>query len=190
LSIIKQYEEVRKGFTHFLNGDLLFAKITPCMENGKVAVVSNLKNGVGFGSTEFHVIRPFGKIPSNLIFFYVLQESFRKDARQQMTGTAGQLRVPSRYLSEAVFPFPPLDEQQIIVEEIERCLSAVDEIEAMIEQSLKQAERLRQSILKKAFEGKLVPQDPDDEPADILLERIKAERTKLNIKQGKTTYGK
>jgi type I restriction enzyme S subunit len=190
LSIIKPYEEVRKGFTHFLSGDLLFAKITPCMENGKVAVVSNLKNGVGFGSTEFHVIRPFGKIPSKLIFFYVLQESFRKDARQQMTGTAGQLRVPSRYLSEAVFPFPPLPEQQIIVGEIERYLSVVDETETMVEQSLKQSERLRQSILKKAFEGKLIPQDPDDEPADKLLERIKIERTKMSIKQGKTAYGK
>ena len=178
LSIIKPYEEIRKGFTHFQNGDLLFAKITPCMENGKVAIVNNLHNGIGFGSTEFHVIRPFGQISSKALFFYVLQESFRKDAQREMTGTAGQLRVPAKYLSEVPFPLSPVSEQEQIVEEIERCFSVANEIEITIEHSLKQAERLRQSILKRAFEGQLVPQDPSDEPAEKLLERIRAEKAK------------
>ncbi len=76
-------------------------------------------------------------------------------------------------------PLPPLPEQRKIVEEIERRFSVADEVEKVVEQSLKQAERLRQSILKRAFEGKLVPQNPSDEPAEKLLERIKAEKAKL-----------
>ena len=77
-----------------------------------------------------------------------------------------------------IFPFRSLAEQKSIVAEIESRLSVCDKIEESIEQSLKQAESLRQSILKKAFEGKLVPQDPNDEPASVLLARIKAEREK------------
>ena len=79
-------------------------------------------------------------------------------------------------LSGLPVPVPPAKEQEIIVSEIERCISIADALLQTIEQSLKQAERIRQSILKQAFEGKLVPQDPNDEPAEVLLERIKAER--------------
>jgi len=74
-----------------------------------------------------------------------------------------------------VFPLPPLEEQHFIVEEVERRLSVVDKLEATVEANLKQADGLRQSILKQAFSGELVPQDPDDEPAGVLLERIKAQ---------------
>jgi type I restriction enzyme S subunit len=79
-------------------------------------------------------------------------------------------------LSAFPVPLPPLAEQHRIVAEVERRLSVADELEKTIEHSLKQAQRLRQSILKRAFEGKLVPQDPEDEPAGVLLERIKAEK--------------
>lgn len=90
-----------------------------------------------------------------------------------------QASINTTFLSERVLiPLPPLPEQHKIVEEIERRFSVADEIEKVVEQSLKQAERLRQSILKRAFEGKLVPQDPTDEPAEKLLERIKNERSK------------
>ena len=73
-------------------------------------------------------------------------------------------------------PLPPLAEQQRIVAEVERRLSVVDQMEAAVGSGLKRAERLRQAILKRAFEGRLVPQDPNDEPASVLLERIRAER--------------
>ena len=73
-------------------------------------------------------------------------------------------------------PFPPLAEQHRIVAEVERRLSLLDDLEAVVSANLKRAERLRQAILKRAFEGKLVPQDPDDEPAGVLLERIRRER--------------
>ncbi|ACI21971.1 type I restriction enzyme EcoAI specificity protein [Thermodesulfovibrio yellowstonii DSM 11347] len=83
---------------------------------------------------------------------------------------------------KSIYPPPPLPEQQQIVSEIERRFSVVEQIEGIVDQSLKQAERLRQSILKKAFEGKLVPQDPNDEPAEKLLERIKIDKAKQTNK--------
>jgi type I restriction enzyme S subunit len=77
-----------------------------------------------------------------------------------------------------ILPLPSLDEQKQIISEVERQSSVIDELEKVVNQNLKRTEKLRQSILKKAFEGKLVPQDPTDEPADKLLERIKAEKAK------------
>jgi len=185
LSVTRKYIEVKKGYTYFQNNDILFAKITPCMENGKIAIVDNLSSGVGFGSTEFHVIRPFlVNIPRKFIFYFLLQDGFRKDAQRNMTGSAGQLRVPSRYMENIPVPFPSISEQHAIIEEVERHFSVADKAERVANQSLKQAERLRQSVLKKAFEGKLVPQDPTDETATKLLERIREERARQMTKEG------
>ena len=88
-------------------------------------------------------------------------------------------------LRQLPFPIPPIEEQRRIVEEVEKHLSIAAYVEGVVEQILKQAERLRQSILKKAFAGKLVPQDPNDESADKLLERIREERTRMNRNEKK-----
>ena len=96
----------------------------------------------------------------------------------QAATTAGQNNISMGKLNKLVLPLPPLAEQNRIVSEIERRFSVIDQIEKIIDQSLIQAEKLRQSILKKAFEGKLVLQDPNDEPASVLLEKIKQERAK------------
>ncbi len=189
LSNTRKLSDVRRGYTPFKDGDLLFAKITPCMENGKVAIASGLKNGIGFGSTEFHVIRTNPLISGKFLFFFLIQEGLRKDAQSHMTGSAGQLRVPVDYMKDLPIPLPPPAEQQQIVSEIERRFSVADEVEKTVDASLKQAERLRQSILKKAFEGKLVPQDPADEPAEKLLERIRIEREKFNNTKKKKLHG-
>lgn len=90
LSEIKTYGEVKKGFTKFINKDIIFAKITPCMENGKIAIVDSLKNGIGFGSTEFHVIRFHTSINRSLYFYYLLQKNVRDVLASKMTGTVGQ----------------------------------------------------------------------------------------------------
>lgn len=171
------YQKVKKGYTKFKNGDVLFAKITPCMENGKSCVVDNLKYEVGFGSTEFHILRSLGSIIPKFIFYYIVQESFRKKAQNAMTGAVGQRRVSADYLKNTIINIPStIAEQQQIVKEIEKRLKVADRIEAVIRQNIDKAEQLKQSILKKAFEGRFVPQDPNDEPASVLLEKIKAER--------------
>lgn len=112
-SDIRPYKEVRKGFTYFAEDDVLFAKITPCMENGKGAVAKGLAGGIGSGSTEFHVLRPIdGK--SNPYWLYILTmfESFRVGARKVMTGTGGQLRVPIGYLKYYPISLPPIELQE------------------------------------------------------------------------------
>ena len=108
----KNYSEVRKGFTYFAENDVLFAKITPCMENGKGAIATGLINGIGFGSTEFHILRPIKNI-TNPYWIYVLTsfKSFRKLAEVNMTGSAGQRRVPATFLKDYEVRLPPIELQ-------------------------------------------------------------------------------
>src|SRR5690554_6722770 len=107
---------VKSGFTAFASGDVLFAKITPCMENGKMAIVPSLPSNVGFGSTEFHVLRPSSAVDRDLLYYFVSSLSLRHEAQHQMTGAVGQKRVPKRYLENKMFRLPPLNEQRRIVE--------------------------------------------------------------------------
>ena len=112
-SEIKNYSEVKKGFTNFQNGGILFAKITPCMENGKGAIAHNMKNGIGFGSTEFHVLRPdTDKITSEWLYYLTTWKAFRKEAERNMTGSAGQKRVPKTFLENYVVNLPDIDTQK------------------------------------------------------------------------------
>jgi restriction endonuclease S subunit len=115
---LKTLKEVRKGFTYFRNGDVLFAKITPCMENGKRWLANSLINDVGFGSTEFHVLRPKSEVTPEWIYYYVSQQSFRDNAEKNMTGTAGQKRVPKQYIENLTVPVPPIDTQMRLIENI------------------------------------------------------------------------
>jgi len=110
----RHVKQVEKGYTYFHNWDVLFAKITPCMENGKCAIARNLVNGVGFGSTEFHVVRPKHNVMPEWIFYFLRQHSTRQEAARHMTGTAGQQRVPTRFLQEVMIPLPPLPDQKRI----------------------------------------------------------------------------
>ena len=110
---IKEYDEVKTGFTYFAENDVLFAKITPCMENGKGAVAKGLHNGVGFGSTEFHVLRPIsGKTDPYWIYALTAFSQFRMDAVSNMTGSAGQRRVPASFLENYRVSLPPIELQE------------------------------------------------------------------------------
>lgn len=114
------FAEVKKGFTSFRDGDVLFAKITPCMENGKAALAQGLSGGIGFGSTEFHVLRASGQVLPEWLRYFVRREAFRREAKRNFTGTAGQQRVPTTFLAGAEIPVPPLPEQRHLVDLLSR----------------------------------------------------------------------
>ena len=150
----RKYGDVKKGYTPFINGDIIFAKVTPCMENGKIAVVDNLLNGIGFGSSEFHVIRPNESLLSKYIFNYIVQEKFRNEAEREMTGAVGLRRVPKQFIENYRIPLPPLPTQQAIVAKIEQLLSELDQGKQQLETAQQQLKVYRQAVLKWAIIGK------------------------------------
>jgi len=181
-SIKKHFTDVKKGYTPFQPHDVLFAKITPCMENGKIAVVPVLHNNLGFGSTEFHVIRPKKGIDPRYIYYYVSRLDYRKEAASKMTGAVGQKRVPADFIKSSMIPLAPLPQQLLIVAEIEKQFSRLDEAVAALKRIQANLKRYKASVLKAAVEGKLTEEwrkkNPDVEPAGELLKRILAERKK------------
>ncbi|NEO34522.1 MAG: type I restriction endonuclease subunit S, partial [Symploca sp. SIO3C6] len=168
-SEIRQLATVKKGFTHFADGDVLMAKITPSMENGKAAIACNLVNSLGCGSTELHVIRPESEILPTFVYHYIHQESFRKEATKNMTGTAGQLRVPASYIKTTEMALPPLDEQRRIVAKLEKLLAKCEASKQRLDKIPHLLKRFRQSILAAACSGHLTAdwrtQHPNTEPA-------------------------
>jgi type I restriction enzyme S subunit len=125
------WKEIKKGYTHFQNNDVVLAKITPCFENGKAAVMRNLHNGFGAGSTELFVFRAISDV---IIPQYVLitlkSPIFVKIGETKMTGTAGQKRLPHDFFAKYPIPLPPLAEQQRIVARVDELMALVDQLEA------------------------------------------------------------
>jgi type I restriction enzyme S subunit len=146
---------VRKGFTHFAEGDVLFAKITPCMENGKGAVASGLRNGLGCGTTELHVVRPLAGIDAHYVYHFLAQPSVRRAAKENFTGTAGQARVPTSFIEGLEFPLPPLAEQRRIVALLEALLGKVAACQRRLAKIPALLKRFRQSVLAAACSGRL-----------------------------------
>ena len=180
VSTCRPYSEVQKGYTAFRENDVLFAKITPCMENGKLAVIPPLQYGLGFGSTEFHVLRPTEAVTASWVAHFLSQSGKRKDARRNMTGSAGQLRVPTTWLHDQVLPVPPFAEQHRIVEKIEELFSDLDAGVASLQRAKANLKRYRASVLKSAVEGRLTEdwrkEHPQAEDGAMLLDRILRER--------------
>jgi len=141
-----------KGYRSFVDGDVLVAKITPSMENGKAAVARGLENSIGFGSTEFHVLRPLETTSAKYLFHYVVREPFRAKAARAMTGTAGQLRVPPDFLRTAPIPIAPPAEQERIVAAIDEHFSRLDAAEAMLAAARRKLSSLRRSAVARLFD--------------------------------------
>ncbi|WP_429906667.1 restriction endonuclease subunit S [Heyndrickxia coagulans] len=173
----KEYAKVKKGYTFFLENDVLFAKITPCMENGKSAIAKNLKNGFGFGSTEFHVLRTNEYINERYLHYLVRSKKFRLEAKGEMTGAVGQQRVPKEFLVNYPFPLPPKEEQNAIVDILDEIFTR-DDIAYRIIETKYELETLKQSILSKAFRGELGTNDPTEESAIELLKEVLQEQVK------------
>ena len=178
---VRPLTEVRHGYTPFTSGDVLFAKITPCMENGKVAVVpEKLVAGIGFGSTEFVVIRAEEGIEPRWLSRHLSQTSFRRRAKRAMTGAVGQQRVPKDFIATESLPIAPSREQQRIADKIDELFSDLDAGVRALERVEMNLERYRASVLKAAVAGRLTAEwrkaHPDVEPASELLKRILEER--------------
>ena len=157
----RKVADVRKGYTPFRDGDVIFAKVTPCMENGKAAVLKGLTNGVGFGSTEFFALRPKNGLEANYLFHFILQSNFRRDAARNMTGAVGLRRVPKSFLAQQPIPLPPLAEQRRIVAEIEKQFSRLEAGVAALRRVRANLKRYRAAVLKAACEGRLVPTEAE-----------------------------
>ena len=173
---LRKLGEVKKGYTNFCEGDVLFAKITPCMENGKSAIVDKLENDIGFGSTEFYVLRcDENKLNNKYLHYFVRQKTFRDEAKGEMTGAVGQQRVPKTFLENYKMKVPTIEEQQEIVNILDKLLAKYNKIKNL-EQQLEKIELLKKAILAKAFRGELGTNNPDEESAENLLKEILAEK--------------
>ncbi|EKY4972879.1 N-6 DNA methylase, partial [Campylobacter coli] len=124
--IDRSLNEVRKGYTYFIENDILIAKITPCMENGKCAIAKNLTNNIGFGSTEFHIFRAKTGLDSSFLFYNLNQQNIREKAALAMTGASGHKRVPISFYENLTIPLPPLEIQEKIVQNIELVEQQID----------------------------------------------------------------
>lgn len=147
--------EIATGFTRFQSGDVIFAKITPCMENGKIALIPPLPYGLGIGSTEFHVLRPRGGIHAAYINFYLTQNSFRETAKRAMSGAVGQQRVPAAFLRETLIPIPPNEEQARIVAAVSALFEEIEAGEAALARARESLTQFRASLLHAACTGAL-----------------------------------
>lgn len=215
--------QIKKGYTHFAEGDVGLAKITPCFENGKSTVFRNLTGGIGSGTTELHVVRPLLVNPDYILLFWKCP-FFIENGIPRMTGTAGQKRVPTDYFANSVFPLPPLTEQHRIVAKVDELMALCDQLEAAQAEREGQREKLTlsalaklnepdpetfaedarfafehlepltkrtdqikeitQTILNLAVRGKLVAQDPNDEPASELLNQFAEAKAKRKKQTG------
>ena len=145
LSLCKTVTEA-KGYTRFRDNDLIWAKITPCMENGKSAVVDNLKEGIGCGSTKFHVFRALEGIHIHYIHALLRLKSLRQHATLHFTGSAGQQRVSSEFFKGLIIPKPPIEKQTEIADYIiktrNRAKNLQQEVEAIVDQAKERVERI------------------------------------------------
>lgn len=169
--LIKKLGKYKKGYTNFASSDILFAKITPCMENGKIAVVGELKNDIGFGSTEFHVIRCNGNVYNRFVYHLLHWRKFREEAKSVMTGAVGQQRVPKSFLEEYKIAFPSVEEQKEIVRILDNIFNKEQDVREFID-LIQRIDLIKKSILARAFRGELGTNIPEEESAMELLKSV------------------
>lgn len=165
-------KEVRSGFTNFSEGDVVFAKITPCMENGKSAVVGKLVNDIGYGTTEFFVLRCSDRLYNRFLYHLVRDKLFRDKAKAVMAGAVGQQRVPKRYLETYKLNLPKFNEQREIVRILDGSFAKEQQAKETAEAVLGRIDLMKKSILARAFRGELGTNDPSEESAVELLKQV------------------
>lgn len=151
---VRPWGEIKKGYTHFAEGDVGLAKITPCFENGKSTVFRNLTGGIGAGTTELHIVRPI-LTDADYILLFLKSPQFIETGIPRMTGTAGQKRVPTEYFTSSPFPLPPFVEQRRILARVEELMTLCDRLEA----ALTIADTTRARLLEALLHEALAPAD-------------------------------
>lgn len=159
-SQIRPLEEIRNGYTYFRNGDILLAKITPCFENGKGALVNNCINGVGFGSTEFHVIRAPDSDTTRFLSYVFRSHRFKVEGEGMMTGTAGQKRVSDDYVKNFEVFLPPQKLRGLIASFLDRKTAAIDTLIAKKQRLIQLLEEKRTALINQAVTKGLNPNVP------------------------------
>lgn len=150
------WREVKSGYTHFADGDVLLAKITPCFENGKGGLVSDLPSGLGAGSTEYFVCRPLpGALHSKYLLAHFKTRQFVRNGAVEMTGSVGHKRLPKNYVTDTAIPLAPLAEQKRIADKLDSVLARVDACRNRLDRLPALLKRFRQSILAAAISGRL-----------------------------------
>nr|WP_255549881.1 restriction endonuclease subunit S [Xanthomonas sp. A2111] len=157
----RRWHEIKKAYTHFENDDVIFAKVTPCFENGKAALVAGLPNGAGAGSSEFHVLRrrDAGISPSYLLAV-IKSAQFLREGEENMTGAVGLRRVPRAFVENFPVRLPPEAEQKRIAQKLDELLAQVDTLKARIDAITALLKRFRQSTLAAAFSARLTGEAP------------------------------
>ena len=168
---VKPWKSIKSGFTHFRNGDIAVAKISPCLENRKSFVVRGLPQEVGAGTTELFIFRSGQIIPEYGLLFFK-SEFFISNCVGTFNGVVGQQRVARNIIEEMPFPIPPIAEQAKIIQSVNSIFSMISEVENNQSALKSSVEKSKALILDLAIHGKLVPQDPSEEPAIELLKRI------------------
>lgn len=147
---IRPWGEIKSGYTHFAEGDVGLAKITPCFENGKSTVFRKLTGGIGAGTTELHIVRPV-LVNADYVLIFLKCPCFIESGIPRMTGTAGQKRVPTEYFSQSPFPLPPLAEQHRIVAKVDELMNLCDQLEARLAATEADGRRLLEAVLRDAL---------------------------------------
>jgi type I restriction enzyme S subunit len=169
---VKPYSEVKRGYTYFEEDDVLFAKITPSMENGKAAIARGLIDGIGFGSTEFHRLRPGERVIPEWIHLFVRRQRFRDEAATHFRGSVGQQRVPKEFLKSHLVPVPStVDEQHRIVVCVEALFDRIEEARRLRDVAGREAERVFEAASVEAFEDAEVKDWPQRKIDDIIVDK-------------------
>jgi len=143
--------DVAGSYTYFADGDVLLAKITPCFENGKLGIAANLTNGVGFGSSEYMVLRPSPALDKEWLYYYLSRETFRTEGAARMSGAVGHKRVAKEFIDAYPIPVPPLTEQQRIAGILDEAFDGIATAKANAEKNLQNARALFESHLQAVF---------------------------------------
>ena len=150
----KELSSVVGSYTYFADGDVLLAKITPCFQNGKLGIASDLSNGVGFGSSEFIVFRPNGSVDREYLYYYLSRDSFRREGVKRMGGAVGHQRVPKEFIESYPIPFPPRPEQRRIVGILDEAFAGIATAKSNAEKNLQNARALFESHVNAVLRSK------------------------------------